>query len=165
MEIDSQTGIEDVNIKPDTRFIDKTKCNLPKTKNEIAINDIVASAYIEFGYKTETGEVIDINTPDDLIGRKIGDLRICGVYENELSEYAKKKNLPNNGFYENGREIYNEMEYTILNSIPNSTITRLNYVSKDFFDDTTYDNYYLIKLSGNINKDLDVINAYMIDEH
>lgn len=91
-EIDPETGVADAGLAPDDRFLNKDNCRLPQSYDEIAITDFRASAFIESGYKTESGEVLEIKTPDDLIGLKMGDFVICGVYSTEQDrEYFENR--------------------------------------------------------------------------
>ncbi|MBP5343051.1 hypothetical protein J6Y73_03925 [bacterium] len=73
-------------LEIDSRFIDKSLCHPPRNKTEIAITDIRAQVYMDLGFVDEDNNIIEINTPDDLIGIKIGDFTICGVYSTPESE-------------------------------------------------------------------------------
>ena len=87
IELNPETGLKDAKLKADRRFKNKELCRLPENKDEIAITDLHADAFIEFGYLGDDDETIcKINTPDDLIGKKIGFKTICGVFSTEIDK-------------------------------------------------------------------------------
>ncbi len=84
-EVDPVTGEEDARLTPDPRFEDPELCRLPEDYTEIAITDLYAEAFMVMGYTDESGALQTIDTPDDLIGKRLGDFTICGVYSTEIS--------------------------------------------------------------------------------
>ena len=148
-EIDPETGEEDANLTPDSRFVNKDLCRLPQTADEIAITDLYANIFITYGYvpfdKENAGvgaEVIDINTPDDLIGKEFGGYTICGVYSTEqnLNDYNDKYN--DNSDYTN----------SIIMGAARSYIT-YGFICKGYSSPYNYGTSVLVKLSGDIMKD------------
>ena len=93
-EIDTAVFVnENINLSeygylPDSRFVNPSLCRLPQNENEIALTDFHFAAFKEFGYRSlfsdTHGEKIDINTPDDLIGLRLGKYTICGVYTSDV---------------------------------------------------------------------------------
>lgn len=102
VELNPQTGMQDANLRVDSRFIDKEICRLPRNESEIAITDLRADMFMEFGFKEEDGTITKISTPDDLIGKKLGQYSICGVFSTEIDrEYFdlnKKNAIKDNSF-------------------------------------------------------------------
>ena len=160
IEIDSVTGDEDAKLEPDKRFKDKDICRLPQTYDEVAITDMHADMFIRFGYKTENGETIRIQTPDELIGKKLGrgNLTICGVFSTELNrEYYKQyddismETLKTNDPY----------NADIVGTSVNSVISFM-YLKKGFSESlhgySVDINRLVLKLSGNENADLKLFN-------
>lgn len=87
---------------PDSRFVDPSLCRLPQNENEIALTDFHFTAFKEFGYRKKTGDSadvkIEIKTPDDLIGLRLGNYTICGVYSSEADlEYMQAHRAEYNG--------------------------------------------------------------------
>ena len=174
-ELNPDTGEEVAKLTPDSRFKDKGLCRLPREYDEIAITDAKADAYIKYGYVTDDGQRIEINTPDDLIGKTIKNgnvqqdktpyFKICGVYSTgQSADYYRKFDVDNYGMTEN--EIREGKSYKLkgkdsyihgsAGGSVSGSIVFFNFVCEGFFE---Y-NYYrppdgtLIMLSGNINKDL-----------
>lgn len=93
-EIDTAVFVnENINLSeygylPDSRFVDPSLCRLPQNENEIALTDFHFAAFKEFGYRSlfsdTRGEKIEIKTPDDLIGLRLGKYTICGVYTSDV---------------------------------------------------------------------------------
>lgn len=96
--VDPARGEKDLFLTPDERFYDKDLCRLPETSDEIAITDIHADMFIRYGYKNTDGGIIDIKTPDDLIGLTLGEYSIVGVYSTEQdADYFRKYDIDNFG--------------------------------------------------------------------
>lgn len=162
IEIDPISGYEDANLRPDARFQDKDLCCLPQSFNEVAITDLHADMFMRFGYRSEDGTIINIRTPDELIGKRLGDLTICGVYSTELDkEYFKKfDDISMRELKET--DTYN---YNIVGSCVNSGISYL-YIKKGYSANILngfYDRIY-IKLSENIHKNLALLNKLNYSE-
>lgn len=93
-EIDTAVFVnENINLSeygylPDSRFVNPSLCRLPQNENEIALTDFHFAAFKEFGYRSlfsdTRGEKIEIKTPDDLIGLRLGKYTICGVYTSNV---------------------------------------------------------------------------------
>lgn len=91
IEVDSGTETWKTILTPDPRFLDPSLCRLPNDFTEIAIADGKADIFMRFGYRDEEGNAVPINTPDDLIGKKIGSYTIVGVYGTEEDRAAMKE--------------------------------------------------------------------------
>ena len=90
-EINSLHGETDANLKPDARLLASTKCELPSEYDQIAITDMKADMFLRFGYRDEDKYISEINTIDELIGKSIMGLTICGIYSTETArpDYTK----------------------------------------------------------------------------
>lgn len=159
-ELDSVTGTDDANLKVDARFKDKNLCRLPRTYKEIAITDLKADMFIRYGYKSELGERIEIVTPDDLIGKTLGEFTIVGVYSTEIElDLIRKLYL-----YENN---YDLKYLNNLRSGLRGSMIDYCFVKKGFFIDhiSDYEIYsVMLKLSGNYNKDIKLLNELYCDD-
>ncbi|MCL2061603.1 MAG: ABC transporter ATP-binding protein/permease [Firmicutes bacterium] len=154
-EIDFDTGTTDLNLKIDDRFVDKGLCRLPQAFNEIAITDIRADMFIRFGYKSEDGTVIAISTPDDLIGKTIGEFTISGIYSTEQDKAAFQEFDIDN--YNTHNDLYSQ---NLFNGARDSIIS-YGFVRKGFLNNKVgleEVDRVLIKLSGDINKDKALFN-------
>lgn len=120
VELNSITGEKDATLSPDPRFVDKSQCRLPRSFDEIAISDAKFDMFVRFGYKDEEGNTYRIEKPDDLIGKKIIDLTVVGIYSTtqkreKLLRYDKDYYYPKSWFdegdrmldYENGTHVAN----------------------------------------------------------
>ena len=93
-ELDPDYGDGDARLTPDDRFEDASLCRLPEKEDEIAITDLHANMFMEFGYRGADGSVTEITSPDDLIGKTLVRstetgldetvYTICGVYSTEI---------------------------------------------------------------------------------
>ncbi|MCD8294844.1 MAG: FtsX-like permease family protein [Clostridia bacterium] len=128
VELNSDTTEEDLAITPDPRLAETTECRLPSNIYEIAITDLKADFYIKYGYMTDDGEEVVIETPDDLIGKTLDGFTIVGIYsttedcedlkqitkdscgERKYSYYVKGYHVANFAFlyegYETNESIY-----------------------------------------------------------
>ena len=89
---------ENFNLLPDSRLINKNVCRFPSNYNEIAITSFKADLFLEYGYKSDDGEIVEIKSVDDLIGKTWSGYTISGVYEAgySLDDYLKEvDNLSN----------------------------------------------------------------------
>ena len=85
-EADPETGCADLGLTPDARFEDPSLCRFPTNRTEIAITDLTADMFIRSGgYRVSPeSETEPIETPDDLIGKTLGEFTVCGVYSTEI---------------------------------------------------------------------------------
>lgn len=92
LAVDPETGMQDTALTVDERFLDPSLCSLPQKYMDIAITDLKLDAFIMFGYKDADGNTYEISTPDDMIGKKLGDYTVCGVFstEEDILEYREK---------------------------------------------------------------------------
>jgi hypothetical protein len=118
--------------------------------------------FMRYGYKAADGTVTQIHTPDDLIGKTVGDMTICGVYSTEmdLAEYARydKDDFSwhnwNSDYYRSG------LFYNV-------GMLGYSFVCKGFAEypepmpDTSFRpiSAVVVKASGNINKDRALFKA------
>lgn len=113
-------------LVPDGRFKNKSKCRLPQNADEIAITDMRADLFMKYGYKYGDGSVSAITSPDDLIGKKLGDFTITGIYSADngsalIKKYSEKSNLS-----DRDREIISACRQAIVS---------FGFVSESFFED------------------------------
>lgn len=104
VELNPTTGEQDAHLTPDRRFSDASLCRLPQDRTEVAITNVQADMAIRYGFVTESEryddekgiyipeKVTKINRVDELIGKKIGDCTVVGVYETE-ERYADFEKL------------------------------------------------------------------------
>ena len=189
VELNPETGESDAHIRPDSRFKDKSKCRLPRTSDEIAITDMQADLFIKYGYvavRDDDGDfkeenLIKINTPDDLIGKKIGEwdedeqawkgntYTIVGVYSTQQSKDYIKNILGEE--YDGPKGLYNDYISGVEISAERSLIS-CAFVKQGLLDEYMQNaeyqtEYYqraknacfLIDLSGNSGHDLRFING------
>lgn len=160
-ELDPQTGEQDANLRPDDRFTDSSLCRLPQTYNEIAITDMRADMFIKFGYRETDGTVMQIKTPDDLIGKQLGEFTICGVYMTEMD-----------GSFLKSHDIDNDPDYQSIavNTASNSArdgIISYGFVKKGFLAQRTDEwqrEFAMIKLQGDVPEDMRLIDDLAYSE-
>lgn len=157
LEIDPLTGYKDARLRPDDRFIDPNLSTLPQTYQEIAMTDVIADMFIKFGYKEDDGSITLITVPDDLIGKKIGDYTICGVFSTELDReyFAKFDNMDRDKM-----ESDDNYNYLLASGCVGSIMSCF-FVTKGYHDYIGKDDFYSvkIKLSGNMNNDLSLFHS------
>lgn len=156
VELDPKTGENDAKLKPDRRLT--VNCRLPQNFKEIAITDYIADMFIELGYKdkNDDNKVHEINSPDDLIGKELYGLAICGVYETDNTKNWLKENYNSRLTY-----LWEKGEH----------MSTCGFVRSGFLADrdghTPLYTEALYKLSGDIKKDkaiLKSINAEVVAE-
>lgn len=158
VEINSETGERDANLRPDDRLIDKSKNRLPQTFDEIAITDMHADLFLRYGFieqrtnsegeEIKDPEVVPINAPDDLIGKTLGEwdpvnekwltrpFTIVGVYSTEQNRTEIESVL------EGRSGESNEYISAFSRGVSHSPVT-CGYVKAGLFD-------YIIDSSDNI---------------
>lgn len=147
-ELDPITGLEDANLRPDSRFVDRSLCQIPTKFDEIAITDLRADMFIRFGYREDDGTVSAIPTPDVLIGKKLGDFTITGVYETDQNINALKE-------YE-GYDANSDEYVKAVFGMSVETIVSYGFVAKGFYLANSHKpniGACLVKLSGNTAAD------------
>lgn len=159
VEVDSNTDDKYANLQPDNRFINKDLCRLPETFNEIAITDLKADMFIRYGYKTENNEKINIDTPDDLIGKTVGEFTIVGVYSTEIELQEVRKLYFDNSEYDDEYLSYLQagLRYAVLS---------YSFVKTGLFldRDPSFEPYgVMTKLSGSLNKDKKLLNELYLE--
>lgn len=94
MEIDPEGDYLD--LVPDSRLEDKSVCHLPNTYEEVALTGLKADMYLKHGYIDEEGKTWKFEKIDDLIGKKLDKMTICGIYEikDEPLSFIKSFNSP-----------------------------------------------------------------------
>ena len=163
VELDLVRGLEQASLKPDNRFVNKSLSRLPQNFTEIAITDFTADKFIRFGYKSDDGEKIDIKKPDDLIGKQVGDFIIVGVYATDIDRTEVERLFVSDKDRSKGYEEYLENIYYGLRS----SMINYSFVNKGFFSAkagafTPFN--VLVKLSGNITADRNLLRALKYDE-
>ena len=155
-ELDPATGMTDANLTPDKRFQNETLCRLPQTYDEIAITDLCADMFMKFGYKEEDGTETEIKNPDDLIGKKIDKLTICGIYstEQDKSYFAQ--------YDQNGYDI--DGDFYLKSSVYNISLITYCFVRKGFLHEKEGNakiTSYLLGLSGDERRDEKFIKDFI----
>lgn len=90
-----------LNLTRDSRLSDQTENRLPADENEIAITWLQANFFIKYGlfYDDLNHEITDI---DQLIGMKLGNQTIVGIYETEdmsfINEHIENLEAPLEGY-------------------------------------------------------------------
>lgn len=162
-ELDPVTGAEDARLSPDARFRDKNRCRLPQTKSEVALTDIKADMFMRYGYKEADGTLSAIAAPDDLIGRKLGELEICGVYSTEQDKSIfETYDIDDYPVHEDSYVLH-LMHGTggMRGPIEN------DYVCKGYSDiegSQRNPGVFFLKLSGDLNKDLKLLEQLSYTE-
>ena len=160
-ELDPITGMSDAVLMPDKRFADKNLCKLPQTYDEIAVTDIRADMFIEFGYVNgEDGTVTRIEKPDDLIGKKLGSMTICGVFSTETNKAYFE---PDEGGEKSDYDESYDSNY--FNGAMNSVFS-YGFVRKGFCQYKGNNDIIrvLLKLSGNTAKDKDMLDKLSYED-
>lgn len=158
VELNPQTGMQDANLSVDSRFINKEICRLPLSKEEIAITDLRADAFMEFGFKDEDGTISQISTPDDLIGKKLGQYTICGVFSTEIDRNYFELNKENVL-----KEDNNSFMRTYFYGASDSIIT-YGFVYNDSLIDNSISKV-LVKSNGNISNTKKMIDSLTYEEY
>lgn len=157
--VDSGTGCEDLNLRPDDRFVDIELCRLPQNETEVAITDLKADMFIRFGYREQDGSITKINTPDDLIGKRLMEYEICGVYSTEIS--IKHLQQFNEGtrysLEKNDKAGYYFFQSLAYNGLVRGCCSTVNCA---FIKNTPKDKPYTVylKLGGNLANDMKLFN-------
>lgn len=167
IELDPVTGASDAALTPDPRLT--VECRLPRTFDEIALTDFQADMFIRFGYKDADGDgrTYAIEDPDDLIGKTIHGLTICGVYATgEDKEWFKRMyDFDNEGDFPEPNKY---SSYVFFEDIDNFVYTWMQgvhpmkyaFVCEGFYEHSEGREYYLYevlyKLSGDISKDKEI---------
>lgn len=148
VELDPETGMEDALLTPDSRFLDPSLCSLPQTFTEVAITDLTFDGFKIFGYTDDDGINYEIKTPDDIIGKKLGEYTVCGVFSTEVSldEYRERLDVPYDATYSDGIGRGKTIFFDIfVKSGWRESISGVFLFS--------HLNGFMIKLSGDLNKD------------
>lgn len=154
LRLDPETGEEDARLTPDDRFEDASLCRLPEKEDEIAITDLHANMFMEFGYRGADGRITEISCPDDLIGKTLvrgtetgldeAVYTICGVYSTEIDRED----------VEAFDYIYNDDDYyahSYTSGITRSIMSHA-FVAEDPSDQEEHSGF-MIKMSGDADRD------------
>lgn len=172
IELDPETGEADALLTPDQRLT--VACRLPQTYTEIAITDYMADMFMRFGYKDldGNGTVYEIQSPDDLIGKTIEGLTICGIYETDEDKGWFKENYDkpctDSHIEDFDPELINYyiQDSYILNWMKGEHSMKYAFVKKGFTiqdDSKPFYSNILYKLSGSIAKDKKIIREMMYE--
>lgn len=173
IELDPETGEKDALLTPDQRLT--VVCRLPQSYTEIAITDYMADIFMRFGYKDPDGDgtVCEIQSPDDLIGKTIEGLTICGIYETEENKEWFKENYDkpctDSHIEDFDPELgnYHIQDSYILNWMKGEHSMQYAFVKKGFTlkdDSIPFYSNILYKLSGSIAKDKKMIREMTYTE-
>ena len=113
-------------LVPDKR-LKNVVSSLPKNENEIALTSYQADCYMKYGYRDNDNKTVELNSLEDLIGKKLERFTIVGIFENPsfkeggvskdyiVKKYGKEEtyvneNLPNynplEGYFIIGNNVY-----------------------------------------------------------
>ena len=113
-------------LVPDKR-LENVASSLPKNENEIALTSYQADCYMKYGYRDNDNKTVELNSLEDLIGKKLERFTIIGIFENPsfkeggvskdyiVKKYGKEEtyvneNLPNynplEGYFIIGNNVY-----------------------------------------------------------
>ena len=151
-ELNPVTGADDISLTVDPRFENAELCRLPMTYDEIAITDIRADMFMRYGYHESDGTITAISAPDDLIGKRLDNFTICGVYSTE-------QNRADFTEFDRNYEDYNDVDEYILRLLQGAEESVITYcfVKEGYLKNLLgYDaevSRVLVRLSGDINKD------------
>lgn len=147
VELNPSSGESDARLTPDKRFLDSSLCKLPSNFDEIAISDAHMDMFMRFGYREDSGEKTVISSPDDLIGKKIDGLNVCGVYSTECDKDYYKK-------YDSTLS-ESKGEESFLLAMHGSGPPQCAYVYEGFLEHNRKNcGVVTVHLSGNINHDV-----------
>ena len=68
-------------LVPDKR-LENVASSLPKNGNEIALTSYQADCYMKYGYRDNDNKTVELNSLEDLIGKKLERFTIIGIFEN-----------------------------------------------------------------------------------
>ena len=68
-------------LVPDKR-LENVASSLPMNENEIALTSYQADCYMEYGYRDNDYQTVELNSLEDLIGKKLERFTIIGIFEN-----------------------------------------------------------------------------------
>lgn len=175
VELDPLTGEQDACLRPDPRLT--VECRLPRTFGEIALTDYQADMFIRFGYKDVDGDgaTYEIAGPDDLIGKTIEGLTICGVYATgEDKEWFRERyDFDNDRVYPDaGRhspdKFITDIDDFVYPWMQGIHPMKYAIVSEGFYKNQTGQDYaryeVLYKLSGSIAQDRALLQALSYTE-
>lgn len=167
-EVPGQMSEEALNLEADERFENKSLCRMPKDFDEVAITDLIFDTYQRCGYLTDEGQYIEIQKPDDMIGKTICGFKVCGVYSTEIDcDFLRVYDHDNYGMTE--REIalgesyeLDEPAHSYFTSVRDSIVAHA-FVKEGFTayhkgNVNGYGSHYAIKLSGEFNKDYKLLS-------
>ena len=166
VEVSSQTGEEDASLTPDPRLT--APCRLPQNYSEIAITDYAADMFMRFGYKDADGDgaEYEIISPDDLIGKTIGGLTICGVYQTEEDKEWFKDNYDHENSlseeYVAGASSDQYMDDYYYSWKEGQHSLSYGFVMEGYSGGNVFK--LLFRLSGSEAKDRDIIERLFYDE-
>lgn len=175
VELDPLTGEQDACLRPDPRLT--VECRLPRTFGEIALTDYLADMFIRFGYKDVDGDgaTYEIAGPDDLIGKTIQGLTVCGVYATgEDKEWFRERYDFDNDMVVSDPGRYSGSTY--ISAIDDFVYTWMQgvhpmkyaFVCEGYYKNLTGRDHYLYEvlynLSGSIAQDKALLQALSYTE-
>lgn len=119
-------------LVPDKR-LENVASFLPKNENEIALTSYQADCYMKYGYRDNDNKTVELNSLDDLIGKKLDRFTIIGIFESPsfkeggvskdyiVKKYGKREtyvneNLPDynplEGYFIIGNNVYSSFNET-----------------------------------------------------
>ncbi len=151
-EINADTTEEYLNLKPYRYLYADSTCRLPATVDEIAITDLTAEYLLEYGYYRD----VICNGPrydaaiNSLIGHKLGDFTIVGIYSTELGDHYRE--------YRKQDEMHvpfkktSDMSYAMRNTVIACSYVYDGAIEAHGFE--VWKEKLLLKTSGDMGKDV-----------
>ena len=164
-------------LVPDKR-LENVASSLPKNENEIALTSYQADCYMKYGYRDNDNKTVELNSLEDLIGKKLERFTIIGIFENPSfkeggvsKDYIVKKYGKEETYVNENLPDYNPLEgYFIIGNNVYSSFNESN-MKNEYMG--TSDGVYItlpkdgnesLKLLNELNKekekDLSDINFY-----
>lgn len=148
-------------LVPDKR-LESVASSLPKKENEIALTSYQADCYMKYGYRDNDNKTVELNSLDDLIGKKLDRFTIIGIFESPSfkeggvsKDYIVKKYGKGETYVNENLPDYNPLEgYFIIGNNVYSSFNETN-VKNEYMG--TSDGVY-IALPKDENESLKLLN-------
>ena len=159
-ELNPETGESDAHLKPDPRFEDPSLCRLPETVTEIAISDVRADMFLEYGYRAPDGTIVEIDSVDDIVakGLTLWGMKVCGVYSTEVDREKLRDEIDIRMF---GDDELRKVVYGAQMSV-----AAFGFVCEGFAESAGAESgdRLLVYLSGNLGRDSALIHDLQTEE-
>lgn len=154
MEVKEDSGLFDTLLTADPRLKEETECRLPSSFTECAITDFQAEVIAQKGIlDSDTNSIKNINTLDEIIGMKLGELTITGIFQTEVSlEEWVQYDIPNY-VDEYG---YDTFEFQVSSGYSPASMMILKEGFAESMSKRTQ--LVMVKTSGSLSKDMALKN-------